>query len=443
MHAGDRDDAGDQQRAGERPDLVQRLLHGEPAAASDRDSDACEQRGLRRAPDGLAGALEQDQGRGQRQPETADERCHGQQRDADGRHGVPEDGQRPVAAAAVGERPGEESQDQRQCFAGAGDELRPASADAPRDAQERPGHRAHALVDHVAGEADQSERDDGAPRRPDRRGSTVRMTEAARRGHASRLGLAQRSRCGAEASHLAVPGLVCPLASLAARPPVVAEASHLAVPWLRAARRVRHLPVLRLLRRASCDQLWWLERRGLSAAAHLERYHATWRMQWFARGAPGPLGAYGEVATNGWRVCGPRPQSSQSKGRTVGDTRLVAVISTRIGCGVSDATARVGSRMTGDPAMFCTWPPMLSIAVSSGVLAAVVQMDDERVMPRFRRLRRPLAVLARVGTPSLDSGGLAAQTVRRPLIGHAPKKFAWECHCLSVNMARSPLICDI
>jgi len=68
----------------------------------------------------------------------------------------------------------------------------------------------------------------------------------------------------------------------------------------------------------------------------------------------------------------------------LGDTRLVAVISTRIGCGVSDATTRVGSRMTGDPAMFCTWPPMLSNAVSSGVLAAVVLVDDERVMPCFR-----------------------------------------------------------
>ena len=67
----------------------------------------------------------------------------------------------------------------------------------------------------------------------------------------------------------------------------------------------------------------------------------------------------------------------------MGDTRLVAVISTRIGCGVSDATTRVGSRVTGDSAMFCTWPPMLSIAMSSGVLAAVVQMDDERVMPHF------------------------------------------------------------
>ena len=68
----------------------------------------------------------------------------------------------------------------------------------------------------------------------------------------------------------------------------------------------------------------------------------------------------------------------------MGDTRLVAVISTRIGCGVSDATARFGSRMTGDSATLCTWPPMLSIAVSSGVLAAVVLTDDERVLPYLR-----------------------------------------------------------
>ena len=104
----------------------------------------------------------------------------------------------------------------------------------------------------------------------------------------------------------------------------------------------------------------------------------------------------------------------------MGDTRLVAVISTRIGCGVSDATARVGSRVTGDSAMFCTWPPTLSIAVSSGVLAAVVQMDDERVMPHFETTQANW-VLAIVGTPSLDSRGLAAQNVRRPLIGHLPK----------------------
>ena len=67
----------------------------------------------------------------------------------------------------------------------------------------------------------------------------------------------------------------------------------------------------------------------------------------------------------------------------MGDTRLVAVISTRIGCRVSDATARFGSRMTGDSATLCTWPPMLSIAVSSGVLAAVVLTDDERVLPYY------------------------------------------------------------
>ena len=126
----------------------------------------------------------------------------------------------------------------------------------------------------------------------------------------------------------------------------------------------------------------------------------------------------------------------------MGDTRLVAVISTRIGCGVSDATARVGSRVTGDSAMFCTWPPMLSIAVSSGVLAAVVQTDDERVMPHFETTQANW-VLAIVGTPSLDSRGLAAQNTRRPLIGHLAKNFARECPCLSVNMGRSTLICDI
>ena len=59
--------------------------------------------------------------------------------------------------------------------------------------------------------------------------------------------------------------------------------------------------------------------------------------------------------------------------------------------------------------MFCTWPPMLSIAVSSGVLAAVVLVDDERVMPYLRDYAGQLA-LARAGTAAVDSRGLAAQT---------------------------------
>jgi hypothetical protein len=41
----------------------------------------------------------------------------------------------------------------------------------------------------------------------------------------------------------------------------------------------------------------------------------------------------------------------------VGDTRLVAVISTRIGCGVSDVAARVGSRESGRRAILCTAAP--------------------------------------------------------------------------------------
>ena len=70
-----------------------------------------------------------------------------------------------------------------------------------------------------------------------------------------------------------------------------------------------------------------------------------------------------------------------------------------------------------------TWHPMLSIAVSSGVLAAVVQTDDERVMPHFETTQANW-VLAIVGTPSLDSRGPAAQNTRRPLIGHLAKNFA-------------------
>ena len=105
--------------------------------------------------------------------------------------------------------------------------------------------------------------------------------------------------------------------------------------------------------------------RGQMPPAHLERCHATWRMQWVARGAPGSLGVPTEERpqTVGG-VCGPRPRSSPSKGGTEGDTRLVAVISTRIGCGVSDATTRVGSRRRGEggPSMFCTVDPLPSVA---------------------------------------------------------------------------------
>ena len=47
-------------------------------------------------------------------------------------------------------------------------------------------------------------------------------------------------------------------------------------------------------------------------------------------------------------------------------------------------------------------PQMLSVAVSSGVLAAVVLMDDERVLPYLRDYAGQFA-LARVGTPPVDS----------------------------------------
>ena len=110
----------------------------------------------------------------------------------------------------------------------------------------------------------------------------------------------------------------------------------------------------------------------------------------------------------------------------MGDTRLVAVISTRIGCGVSDATARVGSRVTGDSATFCTWPPMLSIAVSSGVLAAVVLTDDERVLPHLRDYADRLA-LARGDAPSVDNRVLQRRglvTADRTLL----ERLHPECH---------------
>ena len=116
--------------------------------------------------------------------------------------------------------------------------------------------------------------------------------------------------------------------------------------------------------------------------AHLERDHATWRMQWFARGAPGPLGTYGEATTDGWRVCGPPPRSSQSKGRTLGDTRQVAVISTRIGCGGGDAASRVDSCSTGRPAILLrTADPFALDADEQRGPGCRVQMDYERAVP--------------------------------------------------------------
>ena len=165
---------------------------------------------------------------------------------------------------------------------------------------------------------------------------------------------------------------------------------------------------------------------------------------WFARGAPGPWGAYGGGATNGWRVCGPRPRSSPSKGRTEGDTRLVVVISTRIGCGVGDATAHVGSRRRGEggPAMICTVAPLPSVAgeqrgpgcrcpdgrrTGLAVINETTQGNclwPERAHQRWTRW-----------SCNADGG--------RPPIGHKLENFAVECCCLSANIRHSLSICDI
>ena len=70
-----RDDAGDEERPGEGPDLVERLVHAEATAAPDGRGDVGEQGGLRRAAHGLARALEQDEDRGEDETRTADERA--------------------------------------------------------------------------------------------------------------------------------------------------------------------------------------------------------------------------------------------------------------------------------------------------------------------------------------------------------------------------------
>ena len=86
--------------------------------------------------------------------------------------------------------------------------------------------------------------------------------------------------------------------------------------------------------------------RGLSAAAHLGRYHATWRMQWFVRGAPGPLGFLrrsGHKRLEGvWSSPVVVPIERKDRGghpigrRDLDEDRVC----------VSDATTRVGSRRT-------------------------------------------------------------------------------------------------
>lgn len=57
----DRDEGGHQQRAGERADLVQRLVHPETASHPDLAGGVREQCGLRRAAHRLADALRDDE----------------------------------------------------------------------------------------------------------------------------------------------------------------------------------------------------------------------------------------------------------------------------------------------------------------------------------------------------------------------------------------------
>ena len=78
---GDGSEAGDEQRPGERADLVERFVNGETAATSDRLGHAGQQRRLRRAADRLAGSLQDDQRTGDGQPRRAEERGDRQQRE--------------------------------------------------------------------------------------------------------------------------------------------------------------------------------------------------------------------------------------------------------------------------------------------------------------------------------------------------------------------------
>ena len=165
QHPGHGGHTREQQRTGEGPHLVQRLVDGEATATTGGRRHPRQQRRLGRTAHRLTDPLEQDQRRRHRDPGNTQQRGDGQQRDADGRHRVPDHGQLPVPLAPVGPRAAHQPQDQRDGFTGPGHQA-DRQRGSPERAQQRAGHRAHALVDHVSGQTDQAERHHHPPRRP-------------------------------------------------------------------------------------------------------------------------------------------------------------------------------------------------------------------------------------------------------------------------------------
>ena len=87
-------------------------MYAEAASQPDCGGGLRQQGGLGWATDRLADPLPQDQNAGHRQARTGEERRDGQGWNADGGEGVPGEGERPVAPAAVCPRPGDNAQQQ-------------------------------------------------------------------------------------------------------------------------------------------------------------------------------------------------------------------------------------------------------------------------------------------------------------------------------------------
>ncbi len=160
--SGHRDDSGHQQRSDEGTDLVQRLVDGESTPQPDLSRDPREQGRLRRAAHRLTGAFGEDQGAGEGESGSTDERRHRQQRHADRRESVAPQGEVPVVPGPVSQRAEHQPQHQGSCLAGTRDQPHQRGR-GTEGGQQRPGHRARALIDHVGREAHDPEPDHGPP----------------------------------------------------------------------------------------------------------------------------------------------------------------------------------------------------------------------------------------------------------------------------------------
>ena len=137
-------------------------MDGEAAAPANRPGDGGEQHGFRRAADGFAYPVPDDEHGCQGHPGGPGERRQRQQRDAHRRQHIAGHRESPVLPGAV--RPGAEHQPESlgRGFRGAGHE-----ADEQRGrtelGQQGTAERAGAVGHHVRGEADQAEADNRAP----------------------------------------------------------------------------------------------------------------------------------------------------------------------------------------------------------------------------------------------------------------------------------------